>query len=87
MKRGLSGKTRRGAPPEARQRLGLRVLQLTILGLGVFLAVKAVTALASYRSATLGETMFLGAGALLCFGVVLWMGGRAIRGPRPPSIE
>ena len=33
MKRGLSGKTRRGAPSLPRQRLALRVVQLTLAGL------------------------------------------------------
>ena len=96
MKRGLSGKTRRGSPPLARQRKALRIVQLTLLGLAlclVALAVSAVnqrrhplgpaTALGASGGHGIGEVVALGAGALALGGLALAMGVRVVRGPDP----
>src|SRR5712691_12635616 len=96
MKRGMCGKTRRGSPPLPRQRKALRVVQLTLIGLGVVLAVLAVSAFNQHRhpleaAATLGaqsghglgEVAALGAGAVAFAGLALAMGTRVVRGPEP----
>lgn len=100
MKRGMAGKTRRGAPPLPRQRTALRVVQVTLLGVGLYLAWLATLAWSAYvRSSAassigtgraapvgLGEVVVLGAGALLFFGFAVAMGMRAVRGPAPPDV-
>jgi hypothetical protein len=92
----MSGKTRRGSPPLPRQRKALRVVQLTLVGLAVCLAVLAVSAVNQHRhplapGATLGapsghgigEVVALGAGALALAGLAFAMGIRVVRGPEP----
>lgn len=96
MKRGMSGRTRRGSPPLPRQRKALRVVQLTLIALAVSLALLAASAL-NQRShplptaATLGapsrhglgEVVALGAGALAIAALAAKMGMRVVRGPEP----
>jgi len=96
MKRGLSGKTRRGSPPLPRQRKALRVVQLTLLGLAVCLVVLAALAVNQRRHPMgpaaalgasaghgIGEVVALGAGAIALGGLALAMGVRVVRGPDP----
>lgn len=96
MKRGMSGKNRRGSPPLPRQRKALRVVQLTLLGVAVAVGLLAVAALHRYQhplaaSATLGipgreglgEVAVLVVGALGFAGLALSMGLRVVRGPDP----
>jgi hypothetical protein len=96
MKRGLSGKTRRGSPPLPRQRKALRIVQLTLLGLAICLVALAASAVNQRRhplghAATMGasgghgigEVVALGAGAVALGGLALAMGVRVVRGPDP----
>lgn len=100
MQRGISGKTRRGAPPLARQRRALRVVQLTLLGLAVFLGTLAIRAWRDYARppsaearvlegvspAGAGEVLVLAVGAIGFFGGAVAMGVRRVRGPEPPGL-
>lgn len=101
MQRGISGKTRRGAPPLTRQRRALRVVQLTLLGLAVFLGTLAIKAWREYSHppsvearvlegaspAGAGEVVVLTVGAI-GFGLgSLAMGVRRVRGPEPPRLR
>ena len=96
MKRGLSGKTRRGSPPLPRQRKALRVVQLTLAALGVCLVLLAASALHQHRhplapGAVLGasgghgfgEVVALAVGAVALVGLAVAMGIRVVRGPDP----
>ena len=96
MKRGLSGKTRRGSPPLPRQRKALRVVQLTLVALALSLAALAVSAwnqrahpqpaaatLGPPSRHGLGEVVVLGAGALSFGALAAGMGLRVVRGPDP----
>lgn len=86
MKRGMAGRTRKGAPPLPRQRIALRVVQLTLLAVASFLSRLSLMA---YRdpNATTGE--FIGPAAIAAVLVVgvAWMGLRAVRGPQPPDLD
>ncbi len=99
MKRGMSGKTRRGAPPLARQRKALRVLQMTLAAISIALGLLAFRAWEQYRDPTsdaveLGrstqagpaEVAVLAAGTLLFGGWALSIGLRVPRGPELPSL-
>lgn len=96
MKRAMSGKTRRGSPPLPRQRKALRVVQLTVLGVAIALAVLTANAWRSYRhplsaastlgsasGSGLGEVIALGAGVIAFGGLAAGMGLRVVRGPEP----
>ena len=96
MKRGMSGKTRRGSPPLPRQRKALRIVQFTLIGLAVCLAALAVSAMNQHRhplapGATLGapsgqgigEVVALAAGAVALGSLAYAMGIRVVRGPDP----
>ncbi|MGH2706322.1 MAG: hypothetical protein ACRDJ4_14925 [Actinomycetota bacterium] len=98
MKRGLSGRSRRGSPPLPRQRAALRVVQITLLGVSVVLAVMAIRAysaasgpapraLEAVTTAGFGEVAFLAVASLLFAGLAAAMGLRAIRGPEPPKLD
>jgi hypothetical protein len=100
MKRGMSGKTRRGSPPLPRQRKALRVVQLTLLAIGVTLAALAYAAIGQHQhplttAATVdqtsgsgrGEVIVLGAGALGFAALALAMGLRVVRGPEPDAAD
>lgn len=101
MQRGISGKTRRGAPALGRQRKALRVVQLTLLAVAVFMGVLAVKAWDSYRNPPapqarqiqgarmvgIGEVVFLGGGAFLLAAGSVAMGVRRVRGPEPPQLD
>lgn len=99
MKRGMSGKTRRGPPPLARQRKALRVLQLTLAAVSVALGLLAFRAWEHYRSpdpkaAELGrsaevglaEVAVLASGTVLFAGWALSIGLKVPRGPELPSL-
>ena len=73
MKRGLSGKTRRGSPPLPRQRKALRVVQLTLVALAVCLVVLAASALQQHRH-PLAPGAVLGASGGHGFGEVVALG-------------
>lgn len=97
MKRGMSGRTRRGSPPLPRQRRALRVVQLTFLGVAVVLALLALDGWSKQRDAGSGssltpasgastaEIVALGGGAVLSLAAAAAMGVRLVRGPRPPE--
>jgi hypothetical protein len=100
MKRGLSGKTRRGSPPLPRQRKALRVVQLTLTALALGVALLAVAAFNQHRhplptSSVLGhahrpgfgEVVALGVAAIGVGGVAVSMGGRVVRGPEPQTLD
>jgi hypothetical protein len=97
MKRGMAGRTRRGAPPLRRQRGALRVVQLTLLALALGLALLAVrawgsrgrpaSALEGSRPAGLGEVVVLGGFAVLSAAGALSIGVRTVRGPEAPALD
>jgi hypothetical protein len=91
MKRGMSGRGRRGAPPLPRQRAALRVVQLTFLALAVFLAKLAAESWSVYSqphsSVGPGQVLFLAGGAVMCAAGAAWMGFRTVRGPQPPTLD
>lgn len=98
MQRGISGKTRRGAPPLPRQRKALRIVQVTLAAMAVFMAMLTISAWTQYRDRpssvaqqldgrrprTLAEVLILGSGAVFFAGGCLAMGARTVRGPEPP---
>lgn len=99
MKRGVSGKARRGSPPLPRQRMALRVVQITLVALALMLALLAYdglrrrsepppsTSVTASGPASVIEVAGLAAGAVLSAGAALAMGVRTVRGPRPPSLD
>ena len=100
MKRGMSGKTRRGSPPLRRQRGALRVVQLTLLGIAVamvFMArsawvrhehpLPAASTLGTTDATGLGEVFVLGAGALAFAALAFAMGLGVVRGPDPHLMD
>lgn len=100
MKRGMSGKTRRGSPPLPRQRKALRVVQLTLLGIAIVLGALAASAWSQHRHplssvAAIGQTSTVGLGemAILILGALgflalaLAMGLRVVRGPEPDEAD
>lgn len=100
MKRGLSGKTRRGSPPLARQRKALRVVQVTLLGIAVVLVLLAKSAWSQHShplssAAAIGQTSTVGLGemAMLILGALAFlslafaMGLRVVRGPEPDAAD
>lgn len=86
MKRGMAGRTRKGAPPLPRQRIALRVVQLTLLAVAAFLSRLSLVA---YRdpNATTGELVGPGVIAGVLVAGAVWMGLRAVRGPQPPDLD
>lgn len=86
VKKAISGKGRRGAPPLPRQRGALRVVQVTLLALAGFGSKLAID---SYSEAAgpLGEVVALGSIAAACAAGALWMGLRVVRGPQPPELD
>lgn len=84
----MSGRGRRGAPPLPRQRAALRVVQLTLVVLGIVLALMAVRAWGAARASAAGggEAAVLSAGAVLSASAAAAMGLRTVRGPRPPDL-
>jgi hypothetical protein len=97
MKRGMAGRTRRGAPPLRRQRGALRVVQATLLALAVGLGLLAAqawdsrsgheSALEGMTRAGFGEVVVLGAFSVLSAAGALSIGLRTVRGPEPPSLD
>lgn len=100
MKRGLAGKTRRGSPPLPRQRKALRVVQLTLLAIGVVLVALAVSAFHQHAHPLttamavdptdrpgLGEVFVLMTGAIAFLGLAWGMGVRVVRGPEPDPAD
>lgn len=86
MKRGMAGRTRRGAPPLPRQRIALRVVQLTLLTVAAFLGSMSYEAWTD-SAATFPEALGPGVlAAMFLFGGA-WMGLRTVRGPRPPDLD
>jgi len=81
MKRAISGKGRGGSPPLPRQRMALRVVQLTLIVLAASLFRLGVDGNGMQDRAALGFAAI----GLLAFAA--WMGIRTVRGPRPPTID
>lgn len=86
VKKAISGRGRRGAPPLPRQRGALRVVQVTLAGLAIFLSQLAYSS-SSDEGAEPAEALVLFAVALICGGYAVWMGIRTVRGPQPPSLD
>lgn len=86
VKKAISGKGRRGAPPLPRQRGALRVVQLTLLALAVLAGRLSWDAYAG-GAGYLGEVVVLALVALLFVASALWMGVRTVRGPQPPELD
>lgn len=86
VKKAISGKGRRGAPPLPRQRGALRVVQVTLLALAGFLGKLAFDSYWEAGSA-LGEVIVLGSVAAMLVAGALWMGIRVVRGPQPPELD
>lgn len=86
VKKAISGRGRRGAPPLPRQRGALRVVQVTLAGLALFL-LQLAYASSSDGGAAPSEAAVLFAVGLTCGAYALWMGVRTVRGPQPPSLD
>ena len=100
MKRGMSGRTRRGAPPLRQQRRALRVVQLTLVAMSAWFGWMASRAWEAYSNppalkaralgasvpTPLGEVIALAFATLLFLGLAAMMGVRSVRGPEPPQI-
>ncbi|MBW3591650.1 MAG: hypothetical protein KY393_07380 [Actinobacteria bacterium] len=86
VKKAISGKGRRGAPPLPRQRGALRVVQVTLLALAGFLGKLAFDSY-SEVSGYFGEVVVLGAVAVMLVAGALWMGVNVVRGPQPPELD
>ncbi len=67
------------------------MVQLSLLGLALFLSNMAYRSWLAYSSAEpntrLDEVVVVGAVALVCAAGCLWMGVRTVRGPQPPSLD
>ena len=91
VKQAISGKGRRGAPPLPRQRGALRVVQLTLLGLAIFLGNLGYLAWSNYGGGDpntgLEQVVALSVAALGSLAGCLWMGFSTVRGPQPPSFD
>jgi hypothetical protein len=91
VKRAISGKGRRGAPPLPRQRGALRVVQLSLLCLAAFLGNLAYRSWLAYSdrlpNSGLDEVVALALMAVATVWGVLWMGLRTVRGPQPPTLD
>jgi hypothetical protein len=87
VKRGMSGKGRGGAPPLPRQRWALRIVQLTLALLAVFVLNLAYNSFAAPGARDWGEVSLLALAGCVAAGWALWMGVRTVRGPQPPSLE
>lgn len=91
VKRAISGKGRRGAPPLPRQRGALRVVQLSLACLAAFLGNLAYRSWLAYGdqlpNSGLDEVVALALMAVATVSGVLWMGLRTVRGPQPPSLD
>lgn len=91
VKRAISGKGRRGAPPLPRQRRALRIVQLSLLALAAFVGNLAyrswLQADAGEPGASLVEVAALGLATAAALAGVWWMGVRTVRGPQPPVLE
>jgi hypothetical protein len=91
VKRAISGKGRRGAPPLPRQRGALRVVQVSLLCLAAFLGNLAYRSWLDYGdrmpNSGLDEVVTLAVMALATVSGVLWMGLRTVRGPQPPTLD
>ena len=100
MKRGLAGRTRRGAPPLPQQRRALRVVQVVLFALSVFLGWLTVQSWIAFREpspagvAGLGQTVETGLGQVIVLVLLtlatlagaLAMGLRIVGGPTPPEL-
>jgi len=86
VKRGMAGRGRGGAPPLPRQRWALRIVQVTLAVLAVFVLNLAFNALTSPER-ELPEALVLAAVGAVAAGWALWMGVRTVRGPQPPSLD
>jgi hypothetical protein len=87
VKRGMSGKGRGGAPPLPRQRGALRVVQLTLVMLAVFLLNLAYSSYAAGAQPDWAAVAVLVLSGCVAGGWALWMGVRTVRGPQPPSLD
>lgn len=89
MKRGMSGRGRRGAPPVGRQKIGLRVTQITFAVLALFLWWLTYRSYGEYSigEAGLDQLLIAGWSALIATVVAIGMGGRTVRGPNPPRLD
>ncbi|HVL52002.1 MAG TPA: hypothetical protein VM754_10935, partial [Actinomycetota bacterium] len=91
VKRAISGKGRRGAPPLPRQRGALRVVQISLLALALFLGNLAYGSWQAFAAAEpnagMVEVVALAVVTMASAAGCLWMGLRTIRGPQPPSLD
>jgi hypothetical protein len=84
MKRAMSGKTRRGAPPLPRQRKALRIAQLTLIVLAVWLAQLAAH---QWTARNTQAAAVIAVMAVLALASAIAMGVRTVRGPEPPRLD
>lgn len=91
VKKAISGKGRRGAPPLPRQRGALRAVQVSLLALAAFFANLAYRSWQGYAESlpgsALDEVVALVLLALITAAGGLWMGLATVRGPQPPSLD
>lgn len=91
VKRAIAAKGRKGSPPLPRQRMALRLVQLTFVGLAICLAWMARQESEAGRVITKGvrfeEVLGLSLAALAFLALAIWMGFRTVRGPQPPTLD
>lgn len=95
MKRAIAAKGRKGSPPLPRQRLALRMVQFTLVGITFALSWLAYEAWVRYSGRDSGgskevrfdEVLGLSLAAVIFFSLALWMGFRTVRGPQPPTLD
>ena len=90
MKRAIAAKGRKGSPPLPRQRMALRVVQLTLVGIAfclAWMAYQAGEADSSSKGVRFEEVLGLSIAALAFLMLAFWMGFRTVRGPQPPTLD
>lgn len=81
MKRQMGAAGRKGSPPLPRQRRALRVTQLTLIMLAIWL-VRLIG-----ESQDIPGAVVLGLAAVFLTTFAVWMGVRTVRGPVPPELD
>ncbi|HVF12409.1 MAG TPA: hypothetical protein VNA87_04915 [Actinomycetota bacterium] len=90
MKRAIAAKGRKGSPPLPRQRMALRLVQLTLVGIAVclvWMAYQAGEADSYSKGVRFEEVVGLSIAALAFLLLAFWMGFRTVRGPQPPTLD
>lgn len=90
MKRAIAAKGRKGSPPLPRQRMALRLVQLTLVGIAfclAWMAYQAGEADIYSKAVRFEEVVGLSIAGLAFLMLAFWMGFRTVRGPQPPTLD